>query len=122
MTATQHTLNYNNNNHIYYILQYISVVTLITVKHLSVQMLERSPRTLPRTAVRLGVITVVMGTSLHLAADSVTRRLMLIGYQLHLSVRENPVLKNLNPSSLVGAASQKPQKYICDSLRSFLLH
>lgn len=75
-------------------------------------MLERSPRTLPRTAVRLGVITVVMGTSLHLAADSVTRRLMLIGYQLHLSVRENPVLKNLNPSSLVGAASQKPQKYI----------
>lgn len=84
-------------------------------------MLERSPRTLPRTAVRLGVITVVMGTSLHLAADSITRRLMLIGYQLHLSVRENPVLKNLNPSSLVGAASQKPQKYICDSFRSFFL-
>ena len=75
-------------------------------------MLERSPRTLPRTAVRLGVITVVMGTSLHLATDSIIRRLMLIGYQLHLTVRENPVLKNLNPSSLVGAASQKPQKHI----------
>lgn len=75
-------------------------------------MLERSPRTLPRTAVRIGVIAVVMGTSLHLAADSVTRRLLLIGYQLHLSVRENPVMKKLKPSSLVGAASKKLHLYI----------
>lgn len=69
------------------------------------QMLERSPRTLPRPAVRLGIICVVMGTSLHLVADSVTRRLVLIGYQLHLSVRENPVMQELKPASLVGDGS-----------------
>nr|XP_046251187.1 ceroid-lipofuscinosis neuronal protein 6 homolog isoform X2 [Scatophagus argus] len=66
-------------------------------------MLQRSPRMLPLTAVRLGIITVVMGTSLHLVADSITARLLLIGYQLHLSVRENPVMKNVEPSSLVDA-------------------
>ncbi|KAE8277050.1 Ceroid-lipofuscinosis neuronal protein 6-like protein [Larimichthys crocea] len=54
-------------------------------------------------AVRLGIICVVMGTSLHLVADSVTRRLVLIGYQLHLSVRENPVMQELKPASLVDA-------------------
>ncbi len=70
-------------------------------------MLERSPRTLPHSTVRLGIITVVMGTSFHLVANSITRRLLLIGYQLHLTVRENPVMKNLEPSTLVGAASEK---------------
>lgn len=60
---------------------------------------------LPRLAVHLGLISVVMGTSLHLVADSITRRLLLTGYQLHLSVSENPVMKNLKPSVLVGAIS-----------------
>ncbi len=69
-------------------------------------MLERSPRTPPHSTVRLGIITVVMGTSFHLVANSITRRLLLIGYQLHLTVRENPVMKNLEPSTLVGAASE----------------
>ncbi|KAM8751150.1 ceroid-lipofuscinosis neuronal protein 6 homolog [Acanthopagrus schlegelii] len=83
--------------------EYLHILYNITAPLILLKMLERSPRTLPRTAVRLGVITVVMGTSLHLAADSITRRLMLIGYQLHLSVRDNPVMKNLKPSSLIDA-------------------
>lgn len=71
-------------------------------------MLERSPWMLPGLAVRLGIIAVSMGTTLHLVADSITRRLLLIGYQLHLPVRENPIMRNLKPSSLVGAALERP--------------
>lgn len=70
-------------------------------------MLERSPRMLPGLAVRLGIIAVSMGTTLHLVADSITRRLLLIGYQLHLPVRENPIMRNLKPSALVGAALER---------------
>uniref|UniRef100_A0A3Q3L793 CLN6 transmembrane ER protein b n=1 Tax=Labrus bergylta TaxID=56723 RepID=A0A3Q3L793_9LABR len=57
-------------------------------------------------ATHLGIISIVMGTSLHLVADSITRRLFLIGYQLHLSVRENPVMQDLKLSSLVGSTSE----------------
>lgn len=71
------------------------------------QMLERSPRMPPLPAVQLGIVAVVMATGFHLAADSVTRRLLLTGYQLHLSVRENPVMQNLRPASLVGPGSDK---------------
>ncbi|XP_062245201.1 ceroid-lipofuscinosis neuronal protein 6 homolog [Platichthys flesus] len=65
------------------------------------QMLERCPRSLSVPVVHLGLISTVMGSSLHLVADSITRRLVLIGYELHLSVRENPVMKELRPSSLI---------------------
>ncbi|XP_071344459.1 ceroid-lipofuscinosis neuronal protein 6 homolog [Trachinotus anak] len=70
---------------------------------LLLQMLEHSPRTPPLPVVHLCIIAVVMATSFHLVADSITRRLLLIGYQLHLSVRENPVMKNLKPSPLIDA-------------------
>ncbi|KAG7215191.1 hypothetical protein INR49_022725, partial [Caranx melampygus] len=61
------------------------------------------PLNRPGAAVHLGLVSFVMATSFHLVADSVTRRLLLIGYELHLSVRENPVIKNLEPSTLVDA-------------------
>uniref|UniRef100_A0A3Q1I8A6 Uncharacterized protein n=1 Tax=Anabas testudineus TaxID=64144 RepID=A0A3Q1I8A6_ANATE len=77
----------------------------ITAPLILLKMLERSPRTLPRPAVNLSIITIVMGTSLHLVADSIIRRLLLIGYQLHLSVRDNPVMKDLKPSVLVDTGS-----------------
>uniref|UniRef100_A0A3Q3X0A3 Uncharacterized protein n=1 Tax=Mola mola TaxID=94237 RepID=A0A3Q3X0A3_MOLML len=64
-------------------------------------LLTRSSWTPPLAAVRLCAIAVVMGTSLHLVAESVTLRLLLIGYQLHLSVRDNPVMKELKPSSVI---------------------
>ncbi|XP_051236844.1 ceroid-lipofuscinosis neuronal protein 6 homolog isoform X3 [Dicentrarchus labrax] len=82
---------------------YLHILYNITTPLVLLKMLQRSPRTLPRTAVRLGIIAVVAGTSLHLAADSITRRLLLIGYQLHLSVRDNPLMKDLKPPSLIDA-------------------
>ncbi|KAM7397237.1 hypothetical protein PAMP_020226 [Pampus punctatissimus] len=81
--------------------EYLHLLYNISTPLILLTMLERSPRILPRPAVHLGIIAVVMGTSLHLVADSITRRLLLIGYQLHLSVRENPVMKNLKPSFMV---------------------
>ncbi|KAG9328339.1 hypothetical protein JZ751_014959 [Albula glossodonta] len=42
-----------------------------------------------------------MGASIHLVGDSINHRLILSGYQLHLSVRENPIIKNLQPASLI---------------------
>ncbi|XP_045893810.1 ceroid-lipofuscinosis neuronal protein 6 homolog [Micropterus dolomieu] len=81
--------------------EYLHLLYNITTPLILLKMLERSPRTLPRHVVHLGIIAVIMGTSLHLAADSIIRRLLLIGYELHLSVRENPVMKNLEPSSLI---------------------
>lgn len=65
------------------------------------QLIERSPKALPRSAVYLCIITFVMGASIHLVGDSINHRLILSGYQLHLSVRENPIIKNLKPASLV---------------------
>lgn len=42
-----------------------------------------------------------MGASIHLVGDSVNHRLLFSGYQHHLSVRENPIIKNLKPETLV---------------------
>jgi hypothetical protein len=43
----------------------------------------------------------VMGASIHLVGDSINHRLVLNGYQLHLSVRENPIMQKLDPPSLI---------------------
>uniref|UniRef100_A0A668RQB4 CLN6 transmembrane ER protein b n=1 Tax=Oreochromis aureus TaxID=47969 RepID=A0A668RQB4_OREAU len=80
---------------------YLHFLYNVTAPLILLKMLERSPRMLPGLAVRLGIIAVSMGTTLHLVADSITRRLLLIGYQLHLPVRENPIMRNLKPSALV---------------------
>uniref|UniRef100_A0A8C6UEY1 CLN6 transmembrane ER protein a n=1 Tax=Neogobius melanostomus TaxID=47308 RepID=A0A8C6UEY1_9GOBI len=65
------------------------------------KLMERGPRTVPRSAVYLCIITFVMGASIHLVGDSINHRLLLSGYQLHLSVRENPIIKDLKPASLI---------------------
>ena len=39
------------------------------------------------------VILFVMGASIHLVGDSFCHRLIHCGYQLHLSVKENPILQ-----------------------------
>lgn len=65
------------------------------------QLIERSPKALPRSAVYLCIITFVMGASIHLVGDSINHRLILSGYQLHLSVRDNPIIRDLKPASLV---------------------
>ncbi|XP_053128895.1 ceroid-lipofuscinosis neuronal protein 6 isoform X2 [Hemicordylus capensis] len=65
------------------------------------KLIERSPKTLPRSMVYISIIVFVMGASIHLVGDSVNHRLIFSGYQLHLSVRENPIIKNLKPETLI---------------------
>lgn len=77
----------------------------------SIQLIERSPRALTRSAVYLCIITFVMGASIHLVGDSINHRLILSGYQLHLSVRENPIIKDLKPASLVRICFLEVQFY-----------
>ena len=42
------------------------------------------------------VIFFVMGSSMHLVGDSIQHRLIHSGYKLHLSVRDNPIIKVLD--------------------------
>lgn len=58
----------------------------------------------------VSVITLVMGASIHLVGDSVNHRLLFSGYQHHLSVRDNPIIKNLKPGTLV---SPRPARKPC---------
>lgn len=69
--------------------------------HPGPQLIERSSRTLPRSMIYVSIITFIMGASIHLVGDSVNHRLLFSGYQHHLSVRENPIIKNLKPETLV---------------------
>ncbi|XP_035251504.1 ceroid-lipofuscinosis neuronal protein 6 homolog isoform X2 [Anguilla anguilla] len=80
----------------YFHMAYNVITPLLLLK-----LIERSPKTLPRAAVYLCIVTFVMGASIHLVGDSINHRLILSGYQLHLSVRENPIIKDLKPASLI---------------------
>ncbi|XP_046890357.1 ceroid-lipofuscinosis neuronal protein 6 [Hypomesus transpacificus] len=80
---------------------YFHMAYNIITPFLLLKLIERSPRTLPCAAVYLCISTFVMGASLHLVGDSVLQRLLLSGYQLHLPVRENPLIRNLKPASLI---------------------
>ncbi|XP_062516959.1 ceroid-lipofuscinosis neuronal protein 6-like isoform X2 [Corticium candelabrum] len=65
------------------------------------KLMERSPRKVSSTLSYLAVVFFVMGASIHLVGDSVNHRLVHSGYQLHLSVADNPIMKELKPSTLV---------------------
>ncbi|XDV53538.1 hypothetical protein PO909_022014 [Leuciscus waleckii] len=80
---------------------YFHMLYNITTPFLLLKLIERSPKTLPRSAVYLCIITFVMGSSAHLVGDSISHRLLISGYQLHLSVRENPIMENLRPQTLI---------------------
>ncbi|KAK7912332.1 hypothetical protein WMY93_012543 [Mugilogobius chulae] len=80
---------------------YFHMAYNVLTPFIMLKLIERSPQALPRAAVYLCVITFVMGASIHLVGDSINHRLLLSGYQLHLSVRENPIIKDLKPSSLI---------------------
>ncbi|XP_064607693.1 ceroid-lipofuscinosis neuronal protein 6-like [Liolophura sinensis] len=67
------------------------------------KLLERCPKKISSTVTYLTVITFVMGASLHLVGDSINHRLIHSGYLNHLSVRENPIMKQLQPHSLVAS-------------------
>ncbi|XP_013413508.1 ceroid-lipofuscinosis neuronal protein 6 [Lingula anatina] len=65
------------------------------------KLLERSHRKIPTSFSYLTVIVFVMGASIHLVGDSINHRLIHSGYQLHLSVRDNPIMQKLEPKSLI---------------------
>ncbi|XP_054901009.1 ceroid-lipofuscinosis neuronal protein 6a [Poeciliopsis prolifica] len=80
---------------------YFHMIYNVVTPFLLLKLIERAPRPVSRTAVHLCIITFVMGASIHLVGDSINHRLILSGYQLHLSVRENPIIKDLKPASLI---------------------
>lgn len=80
---------------------YFHIAYNVITPFLLLKLIDHSPKTLPLSAVYLCIITFVMGASINLVGDSMNHRLLLSGYQLHLSVRENPIMKNLSPPSLV---------------------
>ncbi|CAG5124234.1 unnamed protein product [Candidula unifasciata] len=65
------------------------------------KLLGRSKQPLSSNFTHLSVIIFVMGASMHLVGDSVNHRLIHLGYKNHLSVAENPIMKNLKPKELV---------------------
>ncbi|XP_029430930.1 ceroid-lipofuscinosis neuronal protein 6-like [Rhinatrema bivittatum] len=80
---------------------YLHMAYNIITPFLLLKLIERSPQTLPRSVIYISIITFVMGASIHLVGDSVNHRLIFSGYQHHLSVRENPIIKNLKPETLI---------------------
>ncbi|XP_070410991.1 ceroid-lipofuscinosis neuronal protein 6a isoform X3 [Nothobranchius furzeri] len=80
---------------------YFHMAYNVITPFLMLKLIERSPRVVSRTAIYICIITFVMGASIHLVGDSINHRLILSGYQLHLSVRENPIIKDLKPASLI---------------------
>ncbi|XP_008834590.1 ceroid-lipofuscinosis neuronal protein 6 [Nannospalax galili] len=80
---------------------YFHMAYNIITPFLLLKLIERSPRTLPRSVIYVSIITFIMGASIHLVGDSVNHRLLFSGYQHHLSVRENPIIKNLKPETLI---------------------
>ncbi|XP_010596361.1 ceroid-lipofuscinosis neuronal protein 6 isoform X6 [Loxodonta africana] len=80
---------------------YFHMAYNIITPFLLLKLIERSPRTLPRSMIYISIITFIMGASIHLVGDSVNHRLLFSGYQHHLSVRENPIIKNLKPETLI---------------------
>jgi ceroid-lipofuscinosis protein 6 len=51
--------------------------------------------------INLCLIFFIMGASIHLVGDSINHRLSLIGYEFHLSLEDNPIMKKLEPKDLI---------------------
>ncbi|XP_062402524.1 ceroid-lipofuscinosis neuronal protein 6-like [Sardina pilchardus] len=82
---------------------YIHLASNLCTALLLLKITQQSPKTLPHSAMQLSIIIFAMGTSMHLVGDSVTQRLILSGYQLHLPLRENPVIQNVTPTTLISS-------------------
>ena len=57
------------------------------------KLIERSYLRIPRTLLHLLVTIFAVGASLHLVGDSFNHRLIHLGYQNHLHLTENPLIK-----------------------------
>uniref|UniRef100_A0A452RKE0 CLN6 transmembrane ER protein n=1 Tax=Ursus americanus TaxID=9643 RepID=A0A452RKE0_URSAM len=103
---------------------YFHMAYNVITPFLLLKLVERSPRTLPRAVIYVSVITLVMGASIHLVGDSVNHRLLFSGYQHHLSVRDNPIIKNLKPETLGDerpGRPLRPRPHCCRYVPFFLL-
>ncbi|XP_056307517.1 ceroid-lipofuscinosis neuronal protein 6 homolog [Danio aesculapii] len=97
---------------------YFHMLYNITTPLLLLKLMERSPKTLPRSAMYLCIITFVMGSSIHLMGESINQRLLISGYQTHLTLRENPIIKRLTPHTLID--SFELLQYYDESLGHFM--
>uniref|UniRef100_UPI001293791F ceroid-lipofuscinosis neuronal protein 6 n=1 Tax=Lonchura striata TaxID=40157 RepID=UPI001293791F len=91
---------------------YFHMAYNVITPFLLLKLIERSPKTLPRSVVYLSIITFVMGASIHLVGDSVNHRLIFSGYQHHLSVRI-PRARDLSGRS--------PRRYLVTEGQLFIL-
>ncbi|XP_076154880.1 ceroid-lipofuscinosis neuronal protein 6-like [Alosa pseudoharengus] len=80
---------------------YIHLASNLLTALLLLKITQRSPKMLPHSAMQLSIIIFAMGTSMHLVGDSITQRLILSGYQPHLPLRENPIIQNVTPKTLI---------------------
>ncbi|XP_078739817.1 ceroid-lipofuscinosis neuronal protein 6-like [Lampetra fluviatilis] len=80
---------------------FLHMVYNVLTPHLLLQLLERCSGQRPGVLPLLLSALLVMGASLHLVGDSVGHRLLHSGYLLHLPLRENPIMQQLQPQSLV---------------------
>nr|XP_045373069.1 ceroid-lipofuscinosis neuronal protein 6 [Camelus bactrianus] len=72
---------------------YFHMAYNIITPFLLLKLIERSPRTLPRSMIYVSIITFIMGASIHLVGDSVNHRLIFSGqepWHLQAQPQETP--------------------------------
>ncbi|RUS90038.1 hypothetical protein EGW08_002225 [Elysia chlorotica] len=66
-----------------------------------IKLMERSQQRVSPTVTLLSVLVFELGASMHLVGDSINHRLIHLGFQNHLKVADNPIMKELQPRELV---------------------
>lgn len=80
---------------------YFHMIYNIVTPFIIQSLISKSPKKFNQSLFTILMTVFVMGASIHLVGDSINHRLVLNGYQLHLSVRENPIMQKLDPPSLI---------------------
>ena len=75
---------------------YLHIAYNVLVSFCLLKFMERSTSKRWSSLQTFCVILFVIGSSVHLVGDSVNHRLIHLGYQNHLTVRENPLIKVFN--------------------------
>lgn len=83
---------------------YLHLAYNLLVPFCLLKLMERSSYKLSSNIQYMLVILFTIGASLHLVADTVDHRLIHLGYQNHLSVRENPLIKVGDTSDIQNVA------------------
>ena len=63
--------------------------------------MERNRQRVSPTFTLLSVLVFELGASMHLVGDSINHRLIHLGFQNHLKVKDNPIMKEVKPKELV---------------------